>query len=195
MSKSMNFTIAILAFCLYACNGNTIKEASKADDSFDTLSVTENNNAVSVDTIPLYAQKIINAYPDFGLKYESGYLIFTDGTKITCDDGKEKNFVEKLDNCDIEDMFSMKYDSTTTTPSYLNDCGRGRNEELFKKMYGSSELAARKNLVSIEWFGQKIPFTMVNGAAEQLKKVASELQKCLSTESILRMHLHFIGEK
>ncbi len=177
MSKSMNLTIAILAFCLYACNGNTIKEASKTDGSFDTLCVIENNNAVSVDTIPLYAQKIIDAYPDFDLKYESGYLIFTDGTKITCDDGKEKNFVEKLDNCDIEDMFSMKYDSTATTPSYLNDCGRGRNEELFKKMYGNSEQAARKNLVSIEWFGQKIQFTMVNGAAEQLKKVASELQK------------------
>ena len=60
MSKSMNLTIAILAFCLYACNGNTIKEASKTDGSFDTLCVIENNNAVSVDTIPLYAQKIID---------------------------------------------------------------------------------------------------------------------------------------
>ena len=173
----MNLAYAILALCLFACNGNTVKETSLADNSFDTLSIAETNNAVSVDTIPFYAQKIIDAYPDLGLKYESGNLIFTDGTIIICDDGKEKNFVEKLDNCDIEDMFSMKYDSTATTPSYLNDCGRGRNEELFKKMYGSSELAARKNLVSIEWFGQKIPFTKVNGAAEQLKKVAFELQK------------------
>ena len=148
MSKIMNLIIAILAFCLYACNGNTIKEASKADGSFDTLCVTD-NNAVSVDTIPLYAQKIINAYPDFGLKYESGYLIFTDGTKITCDDGKEKNFVEKLDNCDIEDMFSMTYDTCASVPAYLNDCGRGRNDELFMKMYGSNEAEVRNNLVPV----------------------------------------------
>lgn len=177
MSKSMNLALAILTFGLLACNGKTVKETSMADNSLDTLSVTEISNTVSVDTIPFYAQKIIDAYPDLCIKYECGNLVFTDGTKIECDDGKEKDFVEKLDNCDIEDMFSMNYDTTTVEPAYLNDCGRGRNEELFKKMYGSSEFVVRKNLVSVDWFGQKIPFTKINGASEQLKKVATEFEK------------------
>ena len=71
----------------------------------------------------------------------------------------------------------MTYDTTATTPLYLHDCGRGRCEELFKKMYGSTEIEARENLVYVDWFGQKIPLTKVNGASEQLKKVASELAK------------------
>ena len=177
MSKSMNLALATLAYCLLACNGNTVKETSMVESSHDTVSISEINYTVSVDTIPLYAKKIIDAYSDFGIIFENGYLIFKDGSRILCDDGKEKSFVEKLDDCDIEDMFSMPYDTTVTSPSYLNDCGRGRNEELFKKMYGNTESSVRKNLISVDWFGQKIPFTKINGAAEQLKRVASELQE------------------
>ena len=177
MNKNMTLTLSILSLGLLACNDGSVNRPEIAKNSPDTICNIETNNTVSVDTIPKYAHKIIDAYPDFSIKYEDGNLVFTDGTKIPCDDGKDKSFVEKLDNCDIEDMFSMKYDTTTIEPAYLSDCGRGRNEELFKKMYGNTESAARKNLVSVEWFGKKIPFTKVNGASEQLKKVALELQK------------------
>lgn len=173
----MILPLTVLLFGLLACNSGSVKDTEKVDCSNDTLSVIGENLAAPIDTVPKYAQKIIEAYPDFGIKYEACNLVFADGTIISCDDGKEKSFVEKLDNCDVEDMFSMKYDTIATEPSYLNDCGRGRCEELFKKMYGKTESAARKNLVSVEWFGQSILFTKVNGAAEQLTKVASELQK------------------
>ena len=128
-------------------------------------------------TVPVAAQKVIDAYPDFKITYKDNTICFEDGTKIIYDDGRAKSFVEKLDDCDIEDMFSMKYDRISTVPGYLDDCGRGRNEELFKKMYGRTEGEVRKNLVSVNWFGQKIPFSRVNGAAEQLGKVAAELAK------------------
>ena len=160
------FLICFLFFC---CSNRFKKQYEHKQEPSNSIVEIEN-------TIPVYAKKVIAAYPVFNIRYIDNCLHFPDGTRIVCDDGKKKTFIEKLDNCDIEDMFSMKYDSTSTLPSYLNDCGRGRNEELFKKMYGSSELAARKNLVSVEWFGQSIPFTKVNGAAEQLQKVASELQ-------------------
>ena len=41
------------------------------------------------------------------------------------------------------------------------------------------EMAAevRRNLVNVPWFGQTVQFTNVNGAADQLKKVAAELAK------------------
>ena len=195
MSKSLNQAFMVLIFSLIACNGNTKKEVSASDDSLDTQGVTENNDAVSIDTIPVYAQRVIDAYPDFDIKYKSGYLVFANGTKIECDDGKEKNFVEKLDDCDIEDMFSMEYDTISALPSYLNDCGRGRNEELFKGMYGFSEMEVRKNLIPVEWFGQKILFTKVNGAAEQLKKVASELQKMVQYRKYLTNASSFYWRK
>lgn len=175
MNKKMYWTLSFLLIGMFSCNGGLANKRDMAKNKLD--SIYEKDSAVRVDAVPKYAQKIIDAYPDFVIRFEDGYLVFSDGTKILCDDKKDKNFVEKLDNCDLEDMFSMTYDTSATEPAYLNDCGRGRNEELFMKMYGNTESAARQNLVSVEWFGQKIPFTKVNGAAEQLKKVSMELQK------------------
>lgn len=126
---------------------------------------------------PYYAKKLITAYPTFKLKYQDNTLVFADGTKIIYDDGKKKTHSEMLDNSDIEDMFSMVYDVKASEPSYLNDCGRSRNEHLFKKMYGQSEAEVRKNLTKVDWFGQKILFSTVNDAAAQLEKVAKELSK------------------
>ena len=81
--------------------------------------------------VPAAAQRVMDAYPAFRMTYRDNALHFEDGTKIIYDDGREKSFEEKLDDCDIEDMFSMDYDRTSTVPGYLEDCGRGRNEELF----------------------------------------------------------------
>ena len=126
--------------------------------------------------IPANAQKIIDAYPDMQLSYSDNAIVFPDGTKITYDDGKEKDFVTMLDNSDIEDMFSMTYDTTATEPAYLNDCGRSRCEALFKKMYGNSAAEVQKHLVKIEWFGQQLPITTVNGVDKHLRAVYEELK-------------------
>lgn len=170
--------IILLLFCtLLICCGNISENKKSQMLSSDSLVVSDDSIIAVHDTIPSYAKKVIAAYPDFDIKYSENNLIFSDGTIIVCDDGKSKSLIEKLDDCDIEDMFSMEYNVDSLVPSYLNDCGRGRNEELFKKMYGSNEMMARKNLVSVDWFGQKIPFTKVNGASNQLQKVVSELEK------------------
>ena len=116
------------------------------------------NQTMAQNDVPYYAKKIIAAYPDFQLSYKDNAIVFPDGTRIVYDDKKKKSFVEKLDDSDIEDMFSMVYDVKAQAPTYLNDCGRSRNETLFKKMYGKSESEVRKNLVPVEWFGQKILF-------------------------------------
>ena len=177
MNKTMRVMILSFSYLLLICCGNVSDNQTNSMLSSDSISVSEDSISVIVDTIPSFAKKIIDAYPEFNIRYLDNSLIFSDGTKIICDDGKDKSFTEKLDNCDVEDMFSMTYDVGSSEPLYLNDCGRGRCETLFKKMYGNNEAAARKNLVSVDWFGQKIPFTKVNGAAEQLSKVASELSK------------------
>ena len=162
---------------LFMCCGNMSEKHNTELLPSDSLGISEDSIISNVDTIPLYAKKVIEAYPYFEIKYFDNSLVFSDGTKIICDDGQEKKFVDRLDNCDIEDMFSMSYDIDSTRPTYLNDCGRGRCEQLFKKMYGNNEAEARRNLVSVDWFGQKLFFTRVNGAADRLKEVALELAK------------------
>ena len=108
---------------------------------------------------PENAQRLIDAYPDMHLTYNDNKIVFPDGTAITYDDGKKKYFKTLLDYSDIEDMFSMTYDTAADKPGYLEDCGRSRNEALFRKMYGNSAAV-----------------TKVNGADKQLRAICNELK-------------------
>ena len=184
-----------LTFSTFACShsseaqnnnaGNKIAE--KRNNSGSELSEVASPQSSSTGgqtkyedkKIPDGARALIDAYPKFIKGYENGMILFTDGTSMIYDDGKKKDFPTMLDNSDLEDMFYTRYvqPSKGQSPEYLADAGRSRNEALFKKMYGNSASAVRKNLVKVPWFGQSVEFTSVNGAAEQLKKVAAELQK------------------
>ncbi|MBP5136554.1 MAG: M15 family metallopeptidase [Paludibacteraceae bacterium] len=125
---------------------------------------------------PKNAQRVIDAYPDMQLTYSDNKIVFPDGSAITYDDGKKKDFKTMLDYSDIEDMFFMTYDTTADKPGYLEDCGRSRNEALFRKMYGNSAAEVQRNLVRIDWFGQQLPITKVNGADKQLRAIYNELK-------------------
>lgn len=137
--------------------------------------------------VPAGATHLIRSYPDFITGYNNGYLIFRDGSKMLYDDGRKKSFVQKLDDADPEDMFAFTYDmSTWDAPAFQQDAGRSRCEALFKKMYGGSAAAVAKNLVTVNWFGQKVQFTRINGAADSLKAVAADLAKEPSLKPYLK---------
>ena len=119
-------------------------------------------SASAQQPIPQGAMILMKTYPHFVKGYENGYLLMSDGTKLLYDDGREKTFLQKLDDSDPEDMFAFKYDRKAWTPEYLQDAGRSRCEPLFKKMYGASEAEVRKSLVSVDWFGGKVLFTKNN---------------------------------
>lgn len=122
------------------------------------------------------SQALVAAYPDFIERIADNHVIFNDGTSLTYDDGRVKDFGTLLDDGDIEDMFFVPYDPSGNQPEYLHDAGRSRNEALFKKMYGNSAAAVRRNLVKVAWFGKTVDFTAINGAADSLRKVAAELE-------------------
>ena len=126
--------------------------------------------------VPAPALRLIRAYPAQNLRYVDNRIVFPDGTEIVYDDGKTKEFEEMLDTSDIEDMFSMDY-PREGVPGDLQDAGRSRCEAFFKKMYGDSARAVRKNLVRVPWFGTKVQFTSVNGAADRLRDVAREIER------------------
>ena len=167
------FIITILS--LVSCTATPINSHQTAEYTQTQGTTKEAPIQQPADTIPLGAQKLIRSYPTLALKYADNKIIFPDGEGIIYDDGRKKSFIELLDDCDVEDMFSMQYDTVSTPPKYLNDCGRGRCEALYKKMYGNSAAAVQKNLVKVSWFGQQIPMTKVNGVADTLKVIAQEL--------------------
>ncbi|MCQ2210634.1 MAG: M15 family metallopeptidase [Paludibacteraceae bacterium] len=129
----------------------------------------------SDDTIPLKIKCLMSAYPDFIKGYEDDSLVWLDGSKMQFDDGLTKDFEKQLNEADVEDMFLTPYDTTMWSPSYLKDPGRARNESFFRKMYGNTSAEVQSHLVHVNWFGQKILFTSLNGAADSLRAVIAEL--------------------
>lgn len=206
MNKQFKHLLTLLVCALLPCSAVVIACNSSSSGKLDTARAAEANEAAAAtadnageanslgvadqknhgksevgkttkEGIPTGAKALMDAYPDWVKGYENGYIVMKNGKKILYDDGREKGFEEMLDNSDLEDMFYTKYVEPAAAPEYLADAGRSRNEEFFKMMYGGSAAEVRRHLVNVPWFGQTVQFTNVNGAAEQLKKVAAELAK------------------
>lgn len=129
---------------------------------------------------------LLVSYPDFIKEVKDNKVVFKDGSTITYDDGKEKDFLTLLDNCDVEDMFYRPYRLPNPEPEYLEDVGRMRSEALYKKMYGSSEKEVRANLKNVKWFGTSVQFNSKNGAADSLLAVANEISKYADLKPYLK---------
>lgn len=133
------------------------------------------------DSIPIGAQKIIDNYPSLVIKYKENRLYFKDGTSMIYDDKKIKNKDQLINSPDIEDQFTYKYCVGDLKRNPNNDAGRIRNEAFFKKIYGSSALEVRDNLILVNWcpklIGQKILVTKTNQVYKQIEKISNELDE------------------
>lgn len=171
------FLILYFIACIGCVSNPRVEQEDAATGEETSLRKdTSGRNGGNVAAVPASARILMDVYPDAGMKYKDGYIVFPDGERILYDDGKKKSFIVMLDNSDVEDMFSMRYDTVAPKPGYLSDAGRSRCEALFKKMYGKSASEVSSRMETVDWFGQKIKFTKVNGASRQLRKVAAELK-------------------
>ena len=127
------------------------------------------------------AEKLIKAYPDYLKACENNEIVWQNGERQLYDDGKQKSFEQLLDNADIQDMFAFAYPvgKSSYQPPALNvDPGRIRNEEFFKKIYGSSKEQVNSHLTTIKWLdGENIKIHSANGVPEKLAAVSKELEK------------------
>ncbi len=122
------------------------------------------------------AVKLVRAYSQI-VACKDNHIIFQDGTKMLYDDGRTKSFWQLLNQPDIEDMFYYPYPrgrGSFAPPK--GDPGRIRHEPLFRKIYGDSAAAVKRNLVTINWFGKLVRVTRVNGVAKHLMAVQRELR-------------------
>lgn len=177
MNKMNAFLILYFIACIGCVSNPRVEQEDAATGEETSLRKdTSGRSGDNVAAVPAGARILMDVYPDAGMKYKDGYIVFPDGERILYDDGKKKSFIVMLDNSDVEDMFSMRYDTVSPKPGYLSDAGRSRCEALFKKMYGKSASEVSSRMETVDWFGQKIKFTKVNGASRQLRKVAAELK-------------------
>lgn len=175
-------SLALLScLCLVSLDSCRGKKERLHNDTLTSDNFEETVDSVAPPAptdIPRGAAILMAAYPDAVKSYdrEKGTLLMANGEQIVYDDGREKDFVFKLDHSDPEDMFSLQYTRTGDTPQYLADAGRSRCEGLFKAMYGHDERQVRANLVPVDWLGTKVMFNSHNGAADSLAAVARELK-------------------
>lgn len=159
----------IIALAFLSCN--KIQINSQANGLKDSVASKEN-------CIPLFAQCLMEAYPDQIIGIKDNAIIWHDSTSFPYDDRIEKSVEEMLDNADIEDMSHWIYSDHT---DIHNDAGRIRNEPFFKKMYGCNKSEMMQKTTTIVWcpqtVNQRLRITTVNGVDKQLKKVSDELDR------------------
>jgi hypothetical protein len=126
--------------------------------------------------------RLVAAYPDFLASHEANALTWRDGTRMSFDDGRKKDFEAQLANADVEDMFAIAYPAgpMLMDPELNFDPGRFRNEAFYNKMYGNCRRdEVQKKLVDVVWLpkhgGKTIKITSINGVAEKLQAVSNEL--------------------
>lgn len=129
-------------------------------------------------------ERLVQAYPDELATYESGFIVWRDGTKMPVSDGKlQKTFDERLRNASILDQMLLAYPAgpLAQPPGPQDDPGRFRNEAFFDKMYGNCEKGeVQKHLVTIAWLpkssGAKVKVTTVNEVADKLRAISAEIE-------------------
>jgi hypothetical protein len=124
---------------------------------------------------------LLTAYPAQFTGIYGNALIWRDGTSMPVSDGIErKDFDTLLDRPDIDDMFAIPYIAgrPKAAPKVNEDPGRVRYEPLFAKMYGDCDKGeVAPHLRAVNWLSGSVRFTTVNGAADRLDEVVSDLRK------------------
>jgi len=152
-SNALKLAAIIVVSMLSSCN----LTVTSLSNNFTEMAISHTESR----QFPKGVVALLNAYPDFVKSYRNNYIFFADGDSLIYDDNVEKDFIEKLDNPDIEDMFCQTY-SKDSIPQYLHDAGRIRSDSFFRKMYGNSQNEVLKKLVSVDWFGQTIKFSSLH---------------------------------
>jgi hypothetical protein len=126
--------------------------------------------------------RLVKVYPQL-TGVEGNTLVWTDGTRMPIDEGRvAKDHEAMLATADIKDMFVTPYPlgPLSEPPRRDVDPGRARNAAFFDKMYGNCRRGGvAGNLVDIVWlpkrWGRTVKATRINGVADQLRKVSTEL--------------------
>ena len=164
-------TVIILTFT--SCVGQEKTNAVQVGNVVKPITIKNQNST------DLKVKLLMRFYKDIDTIKEN-HIFFKDGKSIIYNDNKEKNIEGLLKYPDIEDQYHYLYNLSNDN-SLNTDAGRIRNEDFFKRIYGSSSAEVQKNLVSIVWcpsfVNQRIQVTKKCGVADSLKKVSLALDK------------------
>lgn len=181
MNNLKFFLTFFMPLTLCACSNDSNSQSAMSGNhqelsaQRDIVNEETESETVMEPNLPIQFQALFLSYPDNIKGLEGNEVVLASGEKVIFDDGKNKDFMGRLDDSDIEDMFYDVYALPDPEPAFQFDPGRSRSEALYKAMYGKSAAEVQRKLVPVDWFGQKVQFMSVNGAADSLKAVAKEI--------------------
>ena len=123
---------------------------------------------------------LVASYPETLSHVAGGKLFLRDGgPPILIDDGRAKTHAEALADADIEDMLAQVYPlgPCARPPAVDFDPGRIRSQELMTRIYGASRRAVAAHTVRIDWFGNGLAVTGVEGVDEALSRVRADIDR------------------
>ena len=82
--------IIFIIFCILLIGCGNKQENDNAQMPSSDKQIVSEDGIKNTNSFPNYARKVIDAYPDFKIKYTENLLCFSDGTTIVCDDGKKE---------------------------------------------------------------------------------------------------------
>ncbi|ADV67856.1 M15 family metallopeptidase [Deinococcus maricopensis] len=137
---------------------------------------------VAAPTAPTDAQlaeAVVRAYPDAQLRADADAVVWPDGTRtpVTRAGATSGSYTDRLNHADLRAQLRTPYPACAPLrpPAYLEDPGRARDDAFFRRLYGSSSAQVSAHLRAVNWFGQRLAFTTVNGADRALEAVARDL--------------------
>jgi peptidoglycan LD-endopeptidase CwlK len=134
----------------------------------------------TVSRIPVKLERLVRAYPGRLCGASSNELKWCDGTTMLWDDGREKDFAQKLASPDLEDQMSLDYPRQWSPVWPVDfDPGRIRYQPFFDKMYAASAKAVSAKLKKIIWLpgiaNKRVMVTSVNGVDKKMEIISREI--------------------
>lgn len=143
--------------------------------------INKNDDLVYEYTMKRDLLALILAYPEYIKEIikedDNVYLVMKSGNKIIYDDKKNKSYIEKINNPDLQDMMEMIYpleDIKTIMPKNY-DPGRIRVYPLLYEVYGSNKKQIEKNLENVKAGYIYCRFNKKNKASYYLKNAMDEI--------------------
>mgnify|MGYP000082369622 CR=1 FL=1 len=181
--KSISLFLLQIACCLMA-SCQSANESPQQPASNPVAPAPESPSPEASEDLTCEMKALLAAYPQLIKTVRDNQVIFQDGSSLPWDDGKlNKSFEQLVNEPDIEAQFHFRY-PTNELPNKIpknEDPGRIRNEDFFKKMYGTSAENVRNHLVDVLWcpktIGQTIRVTQVNRVDSIIRLISAELDE------------------
>ena len=127
------------------------------------------------------AQECIKRYYPQVERIADNEVVLESGARFIWDDGKEKDYDEKILSPDMNDAFSYPYPLQGNVLDRNKDTSRVRHLGFYKEIYGHSADEVKTHLVKLPWFPHRfekgfVVVTTLNGVSEAFARVMQRLK-------------------